>query len=507
MWLSRTPTFFLLSLWLLAYPTLQEIPLCKQGEIPMLSVLNPSAKVHFYFVTVLGLHDLGPSPDTCGAVRSSGLQLTEAFLWYLKKFGLSNNDISSGGIVFDSCSDQQLIIQKVLSFETSQTSCAFRDGTTVKPSNVFIYIGADNLQDTIALSQALDRTNKTLISSFLDTDPLVAYPYFLQSTPENNGVDNVLIDLLKSNNVNHFLLVHENNKNWLDRSQKFSQSAKTLDICTVHSSSLPGVKSDASAFDKIVSDLIPKKSATYVIVMAEKPATSQFIKAISRNPEARESFVLITFGFFEYDPPAGIKYLALIPSLPSMPATDQFLSDYKKMLTDKTKSPWVEEYCKKMPCTNPNIELDPRVPFLFLTLNASMTAVKDCRSSLCTSDKKSWPQDVLKFTKNVQLSIGGVKQNVFTQKGVINPSITKFQLKISNHASLVSFFLFSLFLFCFYFFRFFFFFHVFNVISFNFPVFHFLSFFTSLHFNSFFLSFFSTTVLSFFLSFFLSFLR
>lgn len=396
------------------------------------------SKVHFYFIFVVGLSGLGPSPDACGPIQSSGLQLTEAFIWYLKKHGLSNSDISTGGIVFDSCSDKQLIIQKVVSFESSQINCYLRDSSIIQPSRVFTYIGADNSLDTVALSQALDRTNKTLMSSLLTTNPSVAYRYFLPSIPGNTKVDDTLIDLLKSNNVRYFLLVHENNNIWEERSKEFSEKAKKEKICTVDSDPLPDVKAGDPAFDKTVSELVKKLSVTYLVVLAESQATLKIMQAINRNANAKNNLIVITFGFLEFEPPAGIKYLTLVPSLPSgdiLTATDQFFSDYKKMFTNKTKSPWLEEYCIKQQCNNLAIDLDQRIPFLFLTLSASMKAVEGCGGSLCTSDKISRPQNVFMFTKDVQLSIDGTKQRVFDKNGFINPTIIKFRLKINNQKS------------------------------------------------------------------------
>lgn len=410
----------------------------------MLPALNSISKVNFYFIFVVGLRSLGPSPDTCGPIQSSGLQLTEAFIWYLKKHGLSNNDISTGGIVFDSCSDKQLIIQKVVSFESNQINCYLRDNSPIQPSSVFTYIGADNSLDTVALSQALDRTNKTLMSALLDTNPSVAYRYFLPSIPGNSKIDDALIDLLKSNNVRYFLLVHENNNIWGERSKEFSEKAKKEKICTVDSDPLPDVKAGDAAFDKAVSELVKKLSVIYLVVMAESQATLQIMHAINRNANAKNNLIVVTFGFLEFEPPAGIKYLNLIPSLPSgdiLTATNQFFSDYKNLFTNKTKSPWLEEYCITQQCNNLAIDIDQRIPFLFMALSASMKAIESCGGSLCTSDKISRPQNVFMFTKDVQLSIDGTKQKVFDKNGFINPDITKFKLKINNQKSYVSFFL------------------------------------------------------------------
>lgn len=134
----------------------------------MVPAPEPNSQLNVYFVSVFSLHGLGSPPDTCGSIHPTGLQLTEAFLWYLRKHNTKNTLVSFGGFVLDSCTYQQLITQKVFSFETGQIACTLENSNIIKPENALVYIGADNLPNTVALSQALERTRETQISPLLD---------------------------------------------------------------------------------------------------------------------------------------------------------------------------------------------------------------------------------------------------------------------------------------------------------------------------------------------------
>lgn len=254
----------------------------------------------------------------------------------------------------------------------------------------------------------------------------------MQAIPENEQVDDVLIDLLNSNNVKYILLVHESEPVWTGRAMAFSKKAKSLNICTVNITSL---SSDKSNFNDAVQNLVSHQTVRYVVVMAGTYVTKKLIDAVTPSNQAKNSLVLLTFGVQKFPQSQNLKYLNIIPSLDAediLKTCDDFITDYNNMLKSKTQNPWMTEYCNANLCSNPDEKQDIRLPFLFLALKATIEALKDCEGSLCTSDKTTWPQDVLKLTRDVQLIIDGSKQSIFNSDGFLNPGIIKFKLEIND---------------------------------------------------------------------------
>ncbi|XP_014769680.1 uncharacterized protein LOC106868776 [Octopus bimaculoides] len=448
MWNPTRLLIFLTMLCLVSVPqqqySVEAIEIC-DNETPMVALKTHSIDKFYYIGSVFTLHDAGKKLGQCGKVLQRGLQLTEAFLWYLDKHQVKESEIKTGGLVFDSCSDSSLVMQQLVSFETEQIKCTSPHGLQISPDSMLSYVGADRLTDTVALAKSLNRTYKSIISPIGNTMLPTKYPYFLQGAPRYNNSSQVLVDLLKDNNIHFVIVLYQNEEFWINKSKEFIKQANASKICSVYNAS---ISVDAKDYGAVLEQLQVRRKTLYVVIIADDDVISSVLKAANQNSIQLNSFVFLAIGLTVHDHNfASIKSVIVIPTVAASDinsiSTD-FLNNYKQIAANgQVNKPWIKAYCQeknKPNCTDvfTKEKLDPTVPFLFLSLRSIMWAIHDLTKTnkhFSKGNKKAIQQEIA----SVRLDVDGATQNVFDSEEFLHSSFVKYKLKITNVSSLAEY--------------------------------------------------------------------
>ncbi|XP_029654140.2 uncharacterized protein LOC115227451 [Octopus sinensis] len=449
MWDPSHLLIFLTMLCLVFVPqqqySVEAIKLCSD-KTPMFSVRNPIPDKFYYIGSVFTLHDVGVKLDQCGKVLQRGLQLSEAFLWYLDKHPVLGSEIKTGGLVFDTCSDSSLVTQQVVSFETEQINCMSQYNEQISPDSLLVYVGADRLTDTVALASSLKRTDKSIISPIGNTKLPAKYPYFFQGAPRYKNSSEVLVDLLKDNNIHYVIVLYQNEEFWINRSKEFIKQANASKICSVYNAS---VSISASNYDTVFQQLQVRRKTSYVVIIADDNVISSVLMAANQKSIQLNSFVFFAIGLTVHDHNfVNIKSVIVIPTVAASEINtraNNFHNYYKQIAAsgppvDKT---WITDYCvekNKPNCSDVFTEekLDPTVPFLFLSLHSIMTAIHELTKTtkyFSKGTKEAIQQEIA----TVSLNVDGATQNVFDSEKYLHSSFVKYKLKITNVSSLAEY--------------------------------------------------------------------
>ncbi|GAB1608012.1 uncharacterized protein LOC115227451, partial, partial [Argonauta hians] len=422
---------------------------CKPWQTIVAPVEKEQTNRYFYIGSVFSLHEAGNTFGSCGKISQRGLQFTDAFFWYLDKFKLLKQNLSLGGVMFDSCSDSNLVLQEVINYQKGVIECKPLDIRNTHESTL-AYVGGDRVVDTNALASILNKDQRSIISPVGNTMfSNKQFPYFFQGIPNYNGIINRLVSLTHANNIRYLVVLYQNEEFWVHRKTDFIKEADRKSICSVEE--IP-ILSNSNNYDDIIQKLQTMMKTIYVVIIADDNVTMSLLTSANINSNKLASFVFIASGISvrneKFDK---IKSVILSPTVASNfinTFANDFHKSYKNIANRKTIHPWILQYCtenNKPNCSGAftQVKLEPAIPFLFLSLQSIISAVQNltrpCGGYFCQSARNNIRQNIQQHILNITHYTDGGDRRVFDTERYLNFRVVKYKLQINNDNNLVDY--------------------------------------------------------------------
>ena len=367
---------------------------------------------YFYIGGLFAVHETGNSPYECGKVKESGIQYLEAFFWALSTFKSRLQDVSPGfkvgGIVFDSCSNEDRLVSQLLSFE----NCYLTVGGSepVAPGRVYGYVGPDTSQQAMRLAPIFDRMRKTLVSHGATSAELGnpdKYQFLLRTVPSDAEQVKAIIGILKNKDWKHVQVVYTEDSYGQSGMKVLQTMAKSEGVCVVNNMGVPLNYSTAD-MDAVLQGLRDNKEAEVVVLFAHDGMVRDFLRTVSLR-RARGEFTFIgtnKWGINEMVTD-GLETAAEGAITLTLNAQSQayrtFKSYYEALKPGDSKyNPWFNEYWQeKFNCYLPgqprnnriacdlgsqslaDSAMDPYIPYIIMAVDAIIKGVELARQNQC----------------------------------------------------------------------------------------------------------------------------
>ncbi|KAL3856568.1 hypothetical protein ACJMK2_011303 [Sinanodonta woodiana] len=252
---------------------------CSFDGVAIRQANNTNDPLRFYYIVGLfGVHQNGGTAYTCGSTTVRGILNLEAFLWAINEYSPDKNQISVGGVGFDSCSRVENTLENVLSFE----KCKVTLPGGVNRRNVVAYVGPYTSPEATTTLNLLNDMNRTTVSPAVSSAILrsnSSYPYFLRTIPSEQIESTIIAKLLIKTGVKFIQVVYQNDVYWKSLFDAFTNSLAS-DICVVASMAISpnAVPADlGTMIDNMATNTVSTK---IVVVFADKIRARLILEAV-----------------------------------------------------------------------------------------------------------------------------------------------------------------------------------------------------------------------------------
>lgn len=310
------------------------------------------------------VHENSLIPFSCGDLNiQGGFQLLEAFNYAIEKVndksGAFRNvlkDIKLGGIGLDACQSSIRMGYLVSDIHNGIIKLT-RNGITVNPDDISMYIGGGSSDSSLYLARLLKSLKIPQISYMSSSDSLSdqdRYPYFMRTIPADDKQSLAMIKFLNANNIRYVQIVHSPNDYGKMGAEKFKSMAADNKICVAQTIGFPDNSSvTQESADKVVRSLLEKPVANTVVVYADAKYIHEMLKAMTRNAGASGKFRFIgseTWGN-NYEAISGVEYLAKGSVTLNLESSD--IRDFDTHIGQKSpgnypENPWFPEFYEEM---------------------------------------------------------------------------------------------------------------------------------------------------------------
>ncbi|KAL5010700.1 hypothetical protein ScPMuIL_013005 [Solemya velum] len=194
-----------------------------------------------YVVGVAPVHNAGSTPLSCGDIRQGdGFDIAEAIVYATKKAQEQNRPIPGGSIgviLIDSCNDNILLQQKILSLH--RFGLTLTDGSVIDINDKTIgYIGAFGSSISLALAEITSRLGYAQIS-YGSASPLLsdrmAYPWFTRITSSVVKQVPVILQVIQNLGSNLIQLVYSEGAYGEGAANTMAATASDYNVCLAQS--------------------------------------------------------------------------------------------------------------------------------------------------------------------------------------------------------------------------------------------------------------------------------
>lgn len=380
---------------------------CIYNNIALLPTSNSDPNSHYYIGGLFGIHQNVNNAYACAdaPLRVEEVINLEAFLWAIDKYRrIIHNNISIGGVAFDTCSRYQQTIEGILSFETCKITLS--DTNPPSPRNLLAYIGPGDNYDTMSSAKLLKDMNKTQVSYGASTNLLSrkgeAYDFLLRTIP-SDAINLKALSVLIRNQLKakYVQVLYSNDEFGVAEYTKFKEEAESLGICIVYQSGIPAEPSASEIFN--IADTVYRNQKTrHVLLLAPKTQARNFLTQMKQR-NSIDFRKLMFFGTWDSSVVDGLDVSAYTTTLRSPgvldPDVNEFYThlDNLKPKRNSQNKKWFTEFwnlmldCGTRTCNEDTDSLagryqrSPHVPYILAAVKAVIQGIKDGATRACTT--------------------------------------------------------------------------------------------------------------------------